>query len=138
MMMKAALVAAVGAAPVAFGALATANMNGAGNYLIQNPNKLAATQFDTDYATKKGNEFFDVYAGPISTRYGEVFWQGLPAVPLPKDIVARFDKKAIAITGYEVDQVRDRDRRGRRIPPSPVAPNASDGRCPHRAGRPRR
>jgi hypothetical protein len=40
-----------------------------------------------------------VYAGPITTRYGEVFWQGLPTVPLPPDIVQKYDGKTIAITG---------------------------------------
>ena len=61
-------------------------------------------QFDTDFGTKNA-EYFDVYAGPISTRYGEVFWQGLPAVPLPDAIVKRFANKTIAIVGYEMDQV---------------------------------
>jgi len=50
-------------------------------------------------------EYFEVYAGPISTRYGEVFWRGLPAVPVPEEIQKRFDGKTIAITGYEQDQV---------------------------------
>ena len=46
-----------------------------------------------------------VYAGPISTRYGEVFWRGLPPAPVPEEIRKRFDGKTIAITGYEQDQV---------------------------------
>jgi hypothetical protein len=46
------------------------------------------------------------YVGPISHLYGEVWWTALPEVPLPPDIVKRFDGKAIAIVGYEVDQVR--------------------------------
>ena len=46
-----------------------------------------------------------MYAGPISTRYGEVFWRGLPPAPVPAEIQKRFDGKVIAITGYEQDQV---------------------------------
>ena len=34
---------------------------------------------------------------PINTRYGEVFWQGLPAVPLPKEIVERYAGKVSAL-----------------------------------------
>ena len=81
------------------------NMNGGGDYLFHNPNSKSSKTFDTRYNRRWSEEFFDVYAGPVSTRYGEVFWQGLPAVPLPADIVSRFNGKAIAITGYEVDQV---------------------------------
>jgi hypothetical protein len=35
------------------------NMNGGGDYLIQNPNHASKTAFNTDYATKNA-EFFDV------------------------------------------------------------------------------
>ena len=90
---------------VALGArVATKNMNAGPSYLFDNPKLDAATQFDTDFAAKN-LEYFEVYAGPIETRYGEVFWSGLPEVPLPADIVARFKGKAIAIVGYEEDQV---------------------------------
>jgi hypothetical protein len=100
-----ALAAAL-AAPLAVLAAPDAKpMNGGGDYLFQNPNPKSAGKFDTRYNRRWSEEFFDVYAGPISTRYGEVFWQGLPAVPLPADIISRFDGKAMAITGYEVDQV---------------------------------
>ena len=47
-----------------------------------------------------------VYAGPITTTYGEVFWTGLPPAPLPADLVKRFDDKVMAIVGFEADQVR--------------------------------
>ena len=83
------------------------NMN-SGGYLFQNPNPKSSKQYDTDYGTRypgSQREYFEVYAGPISTRYGEVFWRGLPSVPLPEDIVRRFDNRTIAITGYEQDQV---------------------------------
>ena len=49
-------------------------------------------------------EFFEV-ADDRTSRYSEVSWHSVP-VGLPADIVARFDGKVMAITGYEVDVVR--------------------------------
>ncbi len=82
------------------------NMNVGQDYLIQNRNTApGAGFFNTSYASRPGVEFFELYAGPISTRYGEVFWEGLPDVPLPPEIVSRFAGKTMAIVGYEQDQV---------------------------------
>lgn len=44
--------------------------------------------------------------GPITHRYGEVFWTELPETKFPDEIVKRFRGKGMAIVGYEVDQVR--------------------------------
>mmetsp|Transcript_39782 Transcript_39782/g.92029 ORF Transcript_39782/g.92029 Transcript_39782/m.92029 type:complete len:894 (-) Transcript_39782:67-2748(-) len=60
--------------------------------------------FNDDYLSK-GHEFFDVWAPEIATHYGEVFWTDQGNLPLPEDIVNRFKGKAMAITGYEMDQV---------------------------------
>lgn len=49
-------------------------------------------------------DYFDVY-GKVQTQYSEVYWTRNDPVPLPKDIVSRFDGKVMAITGYEADQV---------------------------------
>merc|ERR1719410_884550 len=49
-------------------------------------------------------DYFDVY-GEVKTRYSQVYWTRNDPVPLPDDIVKRFDNKVIAITGYEADQV---------------------------------
>jgi hypothetical protein len=71
------------------------NMNG--NYKIGNSDR-----FDTEYQ----GEFFDVYSKPISTLYSEVHWMSHGNLPLPQDIVERFENgKVMAVTGYEVDQV---------------------------------
>ena len=51
-------------------------------------------------------ESFDVYMGPITHHYSEVFWTQLPESKLPADLIARFKGKGMAIMGYEVDQVR--------------------------------
>eukprot|EP00462_Mataza_sp_D1_P024841 CAMPEP_0175128078 /NCGR_PEP_ID=MMETSP0087-20121206/4735_1 /TAXON_ID=136419 /ORGANISM="Unknown Unknown, Strain D1" /LENGTH=719 /DNA_ID=CAMNT_0016410113 /DNA_START=120 /DNA_END=2279 /DNA_ORIENTATION=+ len=53
-----------------------------------------------------GVEYFEVYAGPITTTYSEVFWTALPEIKLPLDLVKRFDGKAMAVVGFEADQVR--------------------------------
>ena len=47
----------------------------------------------------------DLYSAPITTRYADVYWTMLPTIPLPKDVVSRFNNKVMAITGYEMDQV---------------------------------
>lgn len=38
--------------------------------------------------------------------YVQVFWTGLDPVPLPADIVARYDGRGMAVVGFECDQVR--------------------------------
>ena len=42
----------------------------------------------------------------MSTLYSEVWWQTLPEVAMPADLVKRFAGSAMAITGYETDAVR--------------------------------
>ena len=53
-----------------------------------------------------GVEYFEMYVGPITSLYSQVWWSGLPPVDLPEDIRRRFNDSAMAIIGYEVDQVR--------------------------------
>ena len=77
------------------------NMNGL--YEIGNP-LVSGEQFNTDYKSK-GSNFFDLYSAEIATKYGEVFWEGMPELPLPENIVKQFENGAIAVTGYEHDQV---------------------------------
>ena len=47
---------------------------------------------------------------PITSKYGQVIWDVLPSVDLPADVVMRFadPTKAMAITGFEVDVVRNK------------------------------
>mmetsp|Transcript_58745 Transcript_58745/g.128742 ORF Transcript_58745/g.128742 Transcript_58745/m.128742 type:complete len:880 (+) Transcript_58745:49-2688(+) len=86
----------------AVGLVASAvNMNG--KYLVGTGDKMPV-DFNDDYASK-GHEYFDVWSPEIATHYGEVFWTSMGTLPLPEDIVQRFDGKAIAVTGYEMDQV---------------------------------
>ena len=56
---------------------------------------------------RSGQSSFDVYSEPIVTRYSQVHWRS-HHVKLPDDIVQRFgnQQQMMAVTGYEVDQVR--------------------------------
>ena len=82
------------------------NMNG--EYVITpTPGTKAKGSFSTKWSEYPGGvEHFDAYLGPITTLYSQVWWKTLPTVKLPADLVKRFDKKAMAIVGYETDSVR--------------------------------
>lgn len=81
-----------------------ANMNGL--YKISNPNAQGGVVWDSDYSKRPNVSYFDVYTHPIRTRYGEVFWTMMDPVALPDYIIERYKGKAMAIVGYEADQVR--------------------------------
>ena len=54
----------------------------------------------------KGVKYFDAYSAPFETLYSQVWWAGLPPLPLPKDVVEEFaGGKIMAVVGFEVDQV---------------------------------
>ena len=66
----------------------------------------APGSFPTDFKNYPGGvEYFDVYHGPITSTYSQVWWTST-ANDIPKEVVDRFDGKAIAIVGVEMDQVR--------------------------------
>jgi hypothetical protein len=52
-----------------------------------------------------GAEYFEVYAPEISTLYSQVFWTSLAPAPLPDWVVKKYAGKAVAIIGWEIDQV---------------------------------
>jgi len=76
-----------------------------GDYIISNANPSSEQPWSGDYSKYEDVEYFDVYSPPISTRYGEVFWTMMDPVPLDKKLVERFAGKAMAVVGYETDQV---------------------------------
>jgi hypothetical protein len=81
------------------------NMNG--EYLTTPTPNSRPGHFSTNWSQYPGGvESFDVYLGPIKTLYAQVWWKTLPTLPLPPQLVKRFDGKAIAIMGYETDSVR--------------------------------
>jgi len=73
------------------------NMNGA--YIVS-----GTKQYSTDFSAR-GDEYFDTYSPLISTLYSQVYWIMQDPVPIPPELVKRFDGKAMAITGFECDQV---------------------------------
>eukprot|EP00041_Stephanoeca_diplocostata_P025952 m.691955 g.691955 ORF g.691955 m.691955 type:complete len:857 (+) comp22858_c0_seq1:64-2634(+) len=68
-------------------------------YTIANPLTPASA------VRKFRGEYFEMYGSWQTTRYADVDWHPDP-VPLPSDIIKRFDDKVMAITGYEVNIVR--------------------------------
>jgi hypothetical protein len=70
--------------------------------MISNPNPDTGV-YSTEFADES-SEYFDAYA-EVQTRYSQVYWTRSPDIPLPPDLVKRFEGKVMAITGYEVDQV---------------------------------
>jgi hypothetical protein len=81
------------------------NMNG--DYLLAPTPNAGKTSWSTRFEDYPGGvESFTFYSDKVSSTYGEVFWTGLPQIPLPADIVKRFKGKGMAVVGFEVDQVR--------------------------------
>lgn len=84
-----------------------ANLNGP--YLVSpTPNGAKAQpKFASSFAAYgKGVKYFDAYSAPFETLYSQVWWAGLPPLPLPKEVVDEFEGgKVMAVVGFEVDQV---------------------------------
>eukprot|EP00931_Biecheleriopsis_adriatica_P117231 TRINITY_DN9276_c0_g1_i1.p1 TRINITY_DN9276_c0_g1~~TRINITY_DN9276_c0_g1_i1.p1 ORF type:complete len:531 (-),score=73.17 TRINITY_DN9276_c0_g1_i1:23-1615(-) len=78
------------------------HMNSDVKYLVANAlpgHETKARSFVGDY--------FELYSLPIRSRYSQVIWHTMEAVPLPSAIRDRFNgSTAMAVTGYEVDVVR--------------------------------
>jgi hypothetical protein len=68
-------------------------------YLIANPGPNGARE-----QSHRG-DFFEIYGPETKSQYSEVFWSP-QTTPLPADIVSKYHGKTIAVTGYEVDIVR--------------------------------
>ena len=98
----------LGAAVAAADAASFDNMNLQDYVISDTPGAKMPGTYNTkwDQYPAPGVDSFDVYMGPITHHYSEVFWTSLPEQPLPADLVERFKGKGMAIMGYEVDQVR--------------------------------
>jgi hypothetical protein len=51
-------------------------------------------------------EYFEVDSPTLKMQYSEVYWQTLPAVPLPANVVKRYQNETMAIIGFEVNVLR--------------------------------
>jgi hypothetical protein len=76
-------------------------------YGISNPDPANPQGYKANFENVS-MEYFDVYA-IVETRYSQVYWTRDAPVPLPADLIKRFDGKVMAITGYEVDQIMTSD-----------------------------
>ena len=72
--------------------------------------------------TPGGVEYFDVYMGPITHRYSEVFWTSLPETPVPPEIVERFKGKGMVSPHFSTPQHRLFLHRSSPSPSSPLLP----------------
>ena len=72
------------------------NMNG--EYLLAPTPNAEAGNWSTSFKDYPGGvESFTIYAGPVNSTYGEVFWTALPEVTLPDDIVKRFKVEGLTL-----------------------------------------
>merc|ERR1719247_2421923 len=86
-------------------AAATENLNGP--YLLSPTPKGRVDKYPARYADYPGGaESFDVYSEPVKSLYSQVYWKTQPPVPLPEEVVKRLDGQAIAVVGFELNQVR--------------------------------
>ena len=77
-----------------------------GRYDLSETSSASNTSKYPDYRDYPGGAgYFDVYSPLITQRYSQVWWQPLPPVELPEDIVSMFDGRTMAVVGFEVDQV---------------------------------
>lgn len=53
-----------------------------------------------------GAESYDVYSGPVSTLYSQVWWTALAPTAFPDGMVRKYNGSKVAIVGWEIDQVR--------------------------------
>ena len=90
------------------------NMNGA--YRLSKTPRAPGEFPGTAFADFPGGvEYFEVYHGPITTRYSQVWWTST-SNPIPDDVVKRFANKTMAIVGLEMDQVRKTPQGDVRVP----------------------
>ena len=50
--------------------------------------------------------YYDSYSPPMTTFYSQVWWSPLAPTPMPPAMVKKYAGKAMAIVGWEIDQVR--------------------------------
>jgi hypothetical protein len=81
------------------------NMNG--EYVVQHGTTQKPMKAYSEQGLYPKSEFFDVYSPQIKTLYGQVYWTMMEGTPLPPDIVSRFNKKTMAVVGYECNQIAE-------------------------------
>ena len=93
------------------------NMNGV--YFIQDGNSTNSqhtTELPADFSTNFSDypalgrpdntvKYVEAYSEEISTLYSQVWWTMGPVYKFPKEFIAEYDDKVMAIVGYEFDQV---------------------------------
>ena len=98
----------------------SSQLNAEVNYTVANP----VSGWRKRYSFR--GDYFEVDSPKITSQYSQVVWPagGLPNVPLPADVVARFDGKVIYITGWEVHPSPE-GRGDTVVPPPPILASPS-------------
>lgn len=90
-----------------FNASKADNMNGDYVFSKTPGAKDMDTLFPNRFADYPGGaEYFEVYAPEMTTLYSQVWWAPLAPAPIPEWFVKKYAGKAVAIIGWEIDQVR--------------------------------
>lgn len=82
--------------------LATANNMNPFDYMIAN-----APQGHQGKPYPFLGEYFEIRSESIKNKYSQVFWGTIGPTPLPPEIVKRYNGSLMAITGFEVDVMRN-------------------------------
>ena len=98
--MKSAVVACFGLAHAAL----KHHLNPTMPYVISNP---APGHEGESREFASAATYFEVDSPKMRMRYSEVLWRTLPAVALPEAIVAKYANGTMAVTGFEVDVLRE-------------------------------
>ena len=93
----------IAAASALYMAASTPHMNAGLQYLIANA---APGHEHSPRGFQATSSFFEVMSPPITSRYAGVVWRVLDPVPLPADVVTKYNGTTMAVTGFEVDVVR--------------------------------
>lgn len=88
---------------------AVPHMNPGMQYTISNP---APGQEGKSREFASSN-FFEVDSPVMRMRYSEVAWRTLAPVALPAEVVSRYAKSTMAVTGFEVDVLRRNNATGK-------------------------
>jgi len=78
-----------------------------GDYVFSTTPGGKAGLFPKQYKDYPGGvESYDVYSPPITTLYSQVWWKPLETIPMPEEMVKKYNGTGMAIVGWEIDQVR--------------------------------
>lgn len=55
----------------------------------------------------RGDDYFEVYSDVYTSKYSQVNWNGF-VIPLPKEVIDKWENRTMNIVGYEFDAIRSK------------------------------